>query len=153
MVDEWKPPIRPGEINLCDDDDVQPSVSSPAAGSSSKDVARPQRDRAPTDRTPASYSSLGPQAKGKAKGRPRDVSPQDNGARAGAVSKKARKSDAALDTEMEKYEDKRVAELKKTYHYLVSNDNEDRVANLELIFDAATAGESSFISLLWLSLH
>ena len=52
---------------------------------------------------------------------------------------------------MEKYEDKRVAELKKTYEHLVSNDNEDRIVNLELIGDAASAGESPFISLLRLS--
>ena len=93
MIEEWKPPI---EIS---DDDI--SVGSPAAVSSSQDGAAQKRSRIKTDRCPASFSSFG--AKGKGKSKREDSPPARGGSKAGASSKRARKSaasDANLDIEM-----------------------------------------------------
>lgn len=145
MCEEWKP-IWVNAIDLCDDDDVPPA--SPAVGSSSQDATRQKRSRPRTDILGMGNNRWGHhddsgKGKGKGKGK-RDASPPAKGGKAGASSKRARKSaasDAALDMDMEKYEEKRVAELKKTYEGLINEHNHQRIANLELIGDAASAGE------------
>ena len=145
MCEEWKP-IWVNTIDLCDDDDVPPA--SPAVGSSSQDATRQKRSRPRTDILGMGNNRWGHhddsgKGKGKGKGK-RDASPPAKGGKAGASSKRARKSaasDAALDMDMEKYEEKRVAELKKTYEGLINEHNHQRIANLELIGDAASAGE------------
>ena len=147
MCDEWKP-VREGEITIIDDDDIPPA--SPA-GSSSQDPARQKRSRANTDILGMGNNRWGhddepKKGKGKGKGkRKREDSPPAKRGKEAASAKKARKSaasDPANDFEMEKYEEKRVAELKRTYVHLIDEHNHQRIANLQLIGNAASAGES-----------
>ena len=139
MIDEWKPPIE------IPDDDIPmgspaPSSSS-AAASSSQDAVAGKRRRQQVNKTQASYSSFG----AKSKKTKRENSPPAKRGKEGAASRRGRKSgasDLANDIDMEKYEEKRVAELKKTYEHLIDERNHERIANLQLIGDAASAGES-----------
>lgn len=145
MIEEWKPRET---IDLTPDDDetsASPAAGSSSVGSSSQDADRQKRSRNQTNRTAASYSTF--QGKGKGKGK-REASPPKS-ARAGASSKRARKSavsDAALDTKMEEYQEKQVAYLKKIYDRLINEHNHQRIANIQLISKAATAGEFCFTS-------
>ena len=148
MIEQWKP-MREGAIEIIDDDEVP--VGSPAAGSSSQDAALQKRSRANTDILGMGNNRWGhddepKKGKGKGKGKSkREHSPLARRGKEGASSKRARKSaasDPANDIEMEKYEDKRVAELKRTYEDLINEHNHQRIANLQLIGNAASAGES-----------
>ena len=144
MIEQWTPPI---EII---DDDISigsPVAGSSSVGSSSQDAALQKRSRANTDILGMGNNRWGhddepKRGKGKGKGKKREASPK--GGKGGAAKKprKSAASDPANDFDMEKYEEKRVAELKRTYVHLIDEHNHQRIANLQLIGNAASAGES-----------
>ena len=146
MIEDWQPAIViDDDIPIGSPSDIpmgSPSAgSSSARASSSQDAVDGKRKRQQVNKTQASYSSF----EAKSKKTKRENSPPAKRGKEGAASKRGRKSgasDPANDIDMEKYEEKRVAELKKTYEHLIDERNHERIANLELIGDAASAGES-----------